>query len=237
MQAKRKLALQQLLQRCRLNIAHWELLDIALIHPTYEFEHRDQVAGNNQRLEFVGDAVLGMIVAEHLYQKFPDFTEGQLSKMRAVLVCEPMLASKARELDLGQYLLLGRGEDLSGGRDRNSILADAFEALVGALYLGEGVEVARSFVLGQFSREMEQCSTNGYGDYKTMLQEEVQKRGEDNVAYVILKESGPDHDKRFVAGVTYRDRLLATGSGRSKKEAEQIAAREALASIDRWVSK
>jgi ribonuclease-3 len=208
------------------------LLDTALTHLTFAFENKQRVQEHNQRLEFLGDVVLGLIVAEYLYCTCPEKQEGDLTKMRAAVVCEATLSKKARELNLGAYLLLGRGEELSGGRERVSILADTFEAVIGAIYLGAGLEQARKFVLKQLDKEIHLSIEGNYFDYKTILQELVQKNFEENVAYTILKESGPDHDKRFVAGVTFRERVMATGEGKSKKEAEQVAAQRLLQKIE-----
>ncbi|GAW91070.1 ribonuclease III [Calderihabitans maritimus] len=232
MKGDRKKQLAELQQKLGVSFKNWELLNRALTHPTYAFEHRELKLEHNQRLEFLGDAVLGMIMAEYLYLNYPHKPEGELTKMRAAVVCEPTLARKAAELGLGSYLLLGRGEELSGGRERASILADVFEAVIGALYLDKGVEDTRNFVLAYLAEEVKHIEDGGYGDYKTALQELVQKNFDDNVSYVILEETGPDHDKRFVAGVKFQERLLAKGSGRSKKEAEQKAAAVALEKIE-----
>lgn len=210
------------------------LLIQALTHPTYVFEHKKQKLFHNQRLEFLGDAVLGLIMGEYLYQHFPKKPEGDLTKMRAALVCEGSLAERAKALNLGKYLFLGRGEELSGGRERNSVLADAFEAFVGAIYLDCGLEAAKRFLINQLSETVECLDLTDFGDYKTMLQEFVQKYDDEGVSYSVLDESGPDHQKQFIAGVKYRDRLLAKGLGNSKKEAEQKAAQAALKTVEMW---
>lgn len=220
--------LQQLLTKLDIRLNRVELVNVALTHPTFAFEHKHLNWEHNQRMEFLGDAVIGLVVAEYLYHTFPGCSEGDLTKMRAAIVCEPTLAHRARRLELGSYLLLGRGEELTGGRDRASILADAFEAVVGAIFLEAGLEAARDFVVRELGDDLQSLVPGEYKDYKTLLQELVQKRFEENVSYTILAETGPDHDKRFEAGVRFRDRLLAKGTGRSKKEAEQQAARKAL---------
>jgi ribonuclease-3 len=225
MDSARQQHLRELARLCGVEFADLHLLNIALTHPTYVFENRHLRLQHNQRLEFLGDAVLGMLLGEYLYRAFPDKPEGELSKMRAAAAREATLARKARELGLGRFLLLGRGEELSGGRDRSSILADAYESLVAAIYLSGGLEAARRFVWNQFAPEFDQMR---YSDYKTELQELVQARYPDNVYYQVLEESGPDHEKQFVVGVFFRGRLLGTGQGRSKKEAEQAAAQAAL---------
>jgi len=207
-----------------------DILLAALTHPTYVFENKTN-RPHNQRLEFLGDAVLGMIVAEYLYKNFPDKPEGDLTKMRAGLVCESALAENARRLNLGEYLLLGRGEEISGGRKRQSILADSYEAVVGAIYLDCGLEAARNFVIRDLKIQLSEESMRAYKDYKTLLQELIQKYHTENVSYSILEETGPDHDKRFLAGVYFKGKLLAKGSGKSKKEAEQEAAKFAYNEI------
>ena len=211
-----------------------DLLNLALTHPTYVFEHRGS-RQHNQRLEFLGDAVLGMIVAEYLFKRYPNSPEGELTKLRASLVCENTLADNASRLKLGRYLLLGRGEEMSGGRHRASILADAYEALVGAVYLDSSLETARKVVEKDIEVHIERKDIWVHKDYKTVLQELVQKHHNENVTYSILSESGPDHDKRFVAGVSFKGKLLAQGKGRSKKEAEQEAARQAYQRVHKMV--
>ena len=211
-----------------------DLLNLALTHPTYVFEHRGS-RQHNQRLEFLGDAVLGMIVAEYLFKRYPNSPEGELTKLRASLVCENTLADNASRLKLGRYLLLGRGEEMSGGRHRASILADAYEALVGAVYLDSSLETARKVVEKDIEVHIERKDIWVHKDYKTVLQEIVQKHHNENVTYSILSESGPDHDKRFVAGVSFKGKLLAQGKGRSKKEAEQEAARQAYQRVHNLV--
>ncbi len=233
MDEARKIALAQLLANCGVTIEDISLINVALTHPTYVFENRHLHGEHNQRLEFLGDAVLGLLVGEHLYRRFPQCPEGDLTKMRATVVCENTLARKARQINLGSFLLLGKGEEMTGGRDRASILADVFEAVTGALYLTAGLETARQFVQTLLGEEIDHLVPGEYGDFKTHLQEIVQRDFEENVTYHILHESGPDHDKRFVAGVFLQRKLLAEGTGRSKKEAEQNAARIALGNLNR----
>ncbi|HWP98520.1 MAG TPA: ribonuclease III [Syntrophomonadaceae bacterium] len=204
-----------------------ELILMALTHPSYSQERN--TAANNQRLEFLGDAVLNLVVAEYLYKHFTNKAEGELTKIRARVVCEKALVTVAGMLDLGLYLLLGRGEEMSGGRRRNSILADATEAVIGAIYLDKGYETARDFTLQYLQEIIEDTARGDYYDYKSRLQEMVQARDKDNVSYAIVEEHGPAHAKTFVIGVYYKGSLLATGSGKSKKEAEQNAAQSALA--------
>ncbi|MBO8167808.1 MAG: ribonuclease III [Thermoanaerobacteraceae bacterium] len=233
MDNSRKSQLYELLNQCGVSINSLELVNQALTHPTYVFENQKKKLSHNQRLEFLGDAVLDLIVAQYLYHRYPTKPEGELTKIRAAVVCEPTLARVARKINLGQYLLLGRGEELTGGRQRPSVLADAFEALIAAIYLDAGMEQAVSFVENQLKEEIVAAvNSEYYGDYKTILQERIQKEFTDNVQYDILKEFGPDHNKTFVAGVSIGGKLLATGQGKSKKEAEQLAAKAALEGMD-----
>jgi len=228
MDCHRKQAIEDLQVRLGLMDCKVETINTSLTHPTYVFENRHLGWDHNQRLEFLGDAVLGLVAGEYLFHHYSALPEGELTKMRAMVVCEASLARMARVLGLGPLLLLGRGEEISGGRDRPSILADAFEGLTGAVFLDAGYEAARRHVLRVLMEDMQSLTPGEYHDFKTMLQENVQKETEANVTYTILHESGPDHDKRFVAGVSLKGKILAEGSGRSKKEAEQKAARSAL---------
>lgn len=201
------------------------LLERALSHSSYVNE-RQNAHQSNERLEFLGDSVLGFITAEYYYSQFKAYPEGDLTKLRAAMVCEKSLCMFARELDLGSYLLLGKGEICTGGRDRSSILADAFEALIAAIYLDGGMEEAKRFVL-RYVRKA--AGTSGaFHDYKTKLQEIIQKNPEESVEYVHVGESGPDHDKRFTVEVHLNSNVIGRGVGKSKKIAEQEAAREAL---------
>jgi len=221
--------LTRFLKKFNLIVKDLELLNLAFVHPSYA--HEQGLPGDNQRLEFLGDAVLDLIVADHLYHRFPQLPEGFLTKMRAALVSKESLAKIAKSINLGELLLLGQGEEVSGGRERPSLLADALEALIGSLYLQGGMEAAKRFALPLLEPEVDALQGEGWlweKDSKSVLQELVQQEGAENVVYRILAEWGPDHAKRYRAGVFYRDRLLATGEGSSKKEAEQEAARAAL---------
>ena len=199
------------------------LLENALQHSSYANEHRGAGMRSNERLEFLGDAVLGVVTADYLYKKHPDLPEGDLTRIRAALVCEESLHEVAQGLDLGRHLKLGRGEEQGGGRERPSILADATESVFAAVYLDGGMEVARNFIL-PFITE----GKHAEADYKTRLQEIVQQNPEERLSYVVEQESGPDHDKHFVVAVRFNSDKVARGEGRSKKVAEQHAAREAL---------
>jgi len=192
------------------------LLVTALTHPSYAQEQG--MTENNQRLEFLGDAVLNLVVANYLYIAYPNQSEGVLTKIRAKVVCERYLAKFARALNLGDYLILGRGEENSGGRNRNSILADALEAVIGALFLDQGLEYTESFILKNMQKDIDAVADGDFYDYKSRLQELVQSMSRENVTYNILKETGPAHDRTFVAGVSFQSRLLATGTGKPKKK-------------------
>lgn len=200
----------------------------ALCHSSYANEHRLGHFGCNERLEFLGDALLGMITAEYLYTRFPHKTEGELTKMRASYVCESALCNYAVEISLGKFLLLGKGEEMGGGRSRPSILADAFEALLAAMFLDSDLEHVKSFLLPFIARH---DVTDSGIDYKTELQEYIQRKPSDEIRYVLLEEKGPDHEKTFTVSVLLNESKLGQGDGRSKKEAEQMAAKQALLNL------
>lgn len=202
------------------------LLQEALTHSSYANEMRNGVKCN-ERMEFLGDAVLSIVTAEFLYTKFPDMPEGELSKLRSGLVCTAELSGFAREMGLGEYLFLGKGELNTGGKDRPSILENAFEALIAAIYLDGGMEKAKAHILRFLSSALENHKLN-FKDYKTALQEIVQQNPDETLNYVIVGESGPDHDKRFEVEVHLNSNVIGRGIGKSKKQAEQEAAREAL---------
>ena len=202
-----------------------ENLQLALTHSSYANETRS--AENNERLEFLGDAVLSIVVSDYLFQRF-HMAEGDLTRLRASLVCETSLCGFAREIGLGEHLLLGKGEEITGGRDRASVLADAFEALIAAIYLDGGIEQAQSFILPVVERSLQGEPDQGCTDYKTQLQAIVQKNPGELLSYRLVEETGPDHDKRFVVEVLLNSNIIGTGEGRSKKAAEQAAAKEAL---------
>jgi ribonuclease-3 len=202
------------------------LLIRALTHRSSCFEGEDT---SNERMEFMGDSILGAIVAEHLYQSFTEWSEGELTRAKAALVSSPTLAAAARRLELGELLLLSKGEEQSGGRNRSSILCGAFEAVIAAIYLEAGMEATRSFISCWLAEPMEAVNRGSYTrDYKTMLQEITQEAYRSLPAYRVIEETGPDHDKTFVVGVTLGGEELGIGRGKSKKEAEQSAARLAL---------
>lgn len=221
----------KLAKRLELDSPPNRLFTTALTHPSYLFENPQPGLENNQRLEFLGDAILDFVVAEYLYLNFPERPEGELTKMRAAVVNESTLARTAGKISLGDELLLGKGEQASGGRERPSILADAWEAIVGAVYLQYGFQEARRIILTLLKDEISQVAEGNYGDFKTMLQERAQK-DETEVTYRILAEEGPDHNKRFTAGAFLQGNLRGKGVGRTKKEAEQRAAQQALDGLE-----
>ena len=205
------------------------LMTTAMTHSSYANEHRDLHMQNNERLEFLGDSILGLVSADYVFHRYPNVPEGQLTKVRAAVVCEKTLYEVAKELGLDHHLLLGHGEEMGGGRQRPSILADSVEALIGAIYLDGGLEAARSFIMTFLPAKVDLAEAgHAFRDYKTALQEIVQKNRQETLQYRLSGESGPDHDKRFTVQVLLNSNIFAEGIGRSKKEAEQMAARAAL---------
>ena len=205
------------------------LFQTAMTHSSYANEHRERRLHNNERLEFLGDSVLGFVSADYLFNHYPELPEGELTKLRAAVVCEQTLCEIAKELGIDAELRLGHGEETGGGRQRPSILADATEALLGAIYLDGGIGPARKFVLDFVPRKAEEARRGGvFKDYKTMLQEIVQKNKQETLEYRLAGEEGPDHDKKFTMELLLNSNVFATGAGRSKKEAEQMAAKQAL---------
>ena len=231
-------ALSDLASRLGYDFDNEDLLARAMTHRSYANEYR-QIDHDNQRLEFLGDAVLGLVIAEALFRADEDAPEGALSSRLSELVCEGALVERATELELGDFVLLGRGEELTGGRSKESLLADAYEALLGALYLDGGFEVTRSLILGHFDEAIAQVTRGSTssrkeapGDFKSLLQREVQSRRPVRPEYQIIATTGPPHERHFVAQVTVEGREVGRGEGRSKKEAEQAAAAEAIARLD-----
>jgi ribonuclease-3 len=202
------------------------LLEHALTHSSYANEHKLDM-GSNERLEFLGDSVLGFIAAEYFYQNFPDKAEGQLTTCRSNAVCETALCEYARSFNLGSSLRMGRGELGGGGANRPSILADAFEALLAAIFLDGGIEAAKAFALPFLKK----CKAKPIADSKTKLQQIVQQSPDENITYALVEESGPDHDKNFIVEVRISNNVKGVGEGRNKKLAEQAAAHEALKSM------
>ena len=203
------------------------LLQNALTHSSYANERWHDGLMSNERLEFLGDSILGMVVADYLYRNFPQRPEGELTKMRADMVCETSLAEVARKVNLGEHLLLGHGEEQGGGRKRASILADAVESIIAASFLDGGMEAARG-IISRFVLTNVPVNRLQNEDYKTALQELVQQKKNQTLAYRLIGESGPDHDKHFIVEVTLNGEPLGQGNGTSKKRAEQDAARVAI---------
>lgn len=204
-----------------------ELLTEAMTHSSYAHEQHKGMK-YNERLEFLGDAVLSIVVSDYIYKHCPELPEGELTKLRASLVCEKSLFDFAKQIDLGSYLRLSNGERRNGGAKRPSIVSDAFEALIAAIYLDGGMEAARKHILRFVIPEIEQHKNRSFKDYKTALQEIIQKNPGEKLEYRLVGSSGPDHDKHFKVEVCLNSNVIGKGGGRSKKEAEQQAAREAL---------
>lgn len=222
-------ALYQLEESLHYRFKNIELLRSALYHSSYANEHRGTGITSNERLEFLGDAVLGFVSAEFLYTRHPDLPEGELTRIRAALVCEESLHEVAGRLNLGRCLMLGKGEESGGGRQRPSILADAVEAVLAAVYLDGGIEPVRALIHRiLLNKEQEQLVENRRRDCKTELQELVQRKPNQALHYALVSESGPDHAKVFTVAVTLNGQVVGLGTGHSKKEAEQSAARTAL---------
>ena len=205
------------------------LLENALTHSSYANEHRDAGMPSNERLEFLGDSVLGMVVADHLYREHQQMPEGELTRTRAAMVCEDSLVEVARMLGLGRYLRLGKGEDAGGGRERPSILADATEAVIAAIYLDGGIAPARRVIRALILGNEEELSASR--DYKTALQELIQKESGHKLTYRLVAEKGPDHAKSFSMEVQLNGTAIGAGEGRTKKAAEQAAAKAAIAAL------
>ena len=204
-----------------------KLLLEALSHSSYANENKN--LKSNERLEFLGDSVLSIIVSDHIFKHFSHIPEGNLTKLRASLVCESALFDFAKKINLGDYILLGKGEEQTGGRERPSIVSDAFEAVIAAVYLDGGMETAREYVLSFIPEDITPKGSDAFHDYKTILQEVIQRNPEERVTYHLKSESGPDHDKHFTVQVMLNNNVIGEGTGRSKKTAEQAAAKEALA--------
>lgn len=222
------------LEKLQLNIGYkfkdLNLLNNSLTHSSYVNENKMGAYESNERLEFLGDVVLSLIVSEYLFNHFSDQPEGDLTRRRATVVCESSLAFAARKIDLGKYLLLGKGEDITGGRDRDSTLADSFEALIGAVYLDGGLDKTKEFLINTFEEEVIYAISKGnlFVDYKTHLQELLQRKGKGAAEYLVEKEVGPDHKKKFYINVVVENKVIGKGIGRNKKEGEQMAAKQAL---------
>ena len=203
------------------------LLYEALSHSSFANENKKS-RKSNERLEFLGDSVLSIVVSDHIFKHFKHIPEGELTKLRASLVCESALFEFSKKIQLGQHIFLGKGEEMTGGRERPSIVSDAFEAVIAAIYLDGGMEAARPYVLSFIPKDITVSGAKSFHDYKTALQEIIQRNPEEKVVYFLKEESGPDHDKHFVIQVLLNGHVIGEGGGRSKKAAEQAAACEAL---------
>ena len=204
-----------------------DLLFEALSHSSFANESKHRYR-SNERLEFLGDSVLSIVVSDYLFENYTDIPEGELTKIRATLVCEKALHDFGGMINLGSYIMLGKGEELAGGRERPSIIADAFEAVIAAIYLDGGIEAARKHILRFLPEDVLGAVSKAYDDYKTILQEIIQKNPEERIEYRLIGESGPDHNKSFTVQVLLNTNVIGHGTAHSKKAAEQLAAKEAL---------
>ncbi|WP_413301346.1 ribonuclease III [Bacillus sp. 1P10SD] len=211
-----------------ITIENEKLLKQAFTHSSYVNEHRRKPFEDNERLEFLGDAVLELTVSQFLFKKYPTMTEGELTKLRAAIVCEPSLVSFANELKFGNLILLGKGEEMTGGRERPALLADVFEAFIGALYLDQGIDKVIEFLEKVVFPKINAGAFSHVMDFKSQLQELIQRDGTGTLEYKVLLEKGPAHNKEFVSKVSLNGEELGVGTGKSKKEAEQHAAQMAL---------
>lgn len=219
---------EKLQEKIGIKFSDESLLIQAFTHSSYVNEHRDKPHRDNERLEFLGDAVLEVAISHFLYKQYPEMSEGELTKLRAAIVCEPSLVSFAHELSFSDFVLLGKGEEMTGGRTRPSLLADVFEAFIGALYLDQGFEAVFAFMEKHVFPKIKDGAFSHVMDYKSLLQEIVQRDGSGEIEYKILQERGPAHNREFVSQVILKGKELGIGMGKSKKEAEQRAAQRAL---------
>lgn len=225
---KRIKQLKKLQKHIGIHFSDIEILNTAFLHPSFINEN-ELSCDSNQRLEFLGDAVLELVISHYLYINYPDLAEGQMTKIRALIVCEQSLARAAKKLLLGKFLLLGKGEKTTGGGEKNSILADTYESLIGAIYLECGYKKANCFIIKTLSTTiLKAIKGESKQDFKTVLQELLQERSLKPICYKTVKEKGPDHNKVFYVNVSWDDKLLGTGIGTTKKQAEQMAAKNAL---------
>ena len=218
--------LHELEKRIGYRFRDFSLLEHAMSHSSYANEKKKGHLGSNERLEFLGDAVLELVSSTFLFEKYRELSEGELTRKRASLVCEPSLAACARDCGVQQFLLLGKGEEMTGGRSRDSLVSDALEALIGAIYLDGGLANAKEFILRVVLSDVENREL--FYDSKTILQELVQEHGNNPLRYQLIREEGPDHNKMFTVEVSVEDKVLGVGSGHTKKAAEQAAAYEAV---------
>jgi ribonuclease-3 len=227
-------SLRELEELLRYSFDNDDLLSQALTHRSYVNENESENLSNNESLEFLGDAVLGFLVSSRIFRHFPDLTEGALSKIKAYLVSAANLIKLAESIQLGSFVRLSRGEEKTGGRKKRAIIVDTYEAIIGAIYLDGGVEAASEFVNRQIDLFLEDLDLKQltYGDFKSALQEQLHNMGRPEPVYKVVKEIGPDHKKTFVVQVTIRDQIIGESTGKTKKEAQQSAARLALESLN-----
>ena len=213
-------------ENIKYNFKNKALLEEALTHISYAHE---KGINSNEKLEFLGDSILEFVSSKYLYEKYPHLKEGELTKLRAMVVCEDSLYEVAKKHNISEYIKVGHSEEQNGGKTRPTILADSIEAIIAAIYFDGGLEAAENFIIDNLKDAMEVASKNvGQKDYKTVLQEKMQKRGDAHIEYKIIEEKGPDHDKTFTSEVIVNGKVLASGSGKSKKLAEMQAAKKAL---------
>lgn len=222
------MSFSQLMEDLNITFRDGNLLKQAFTHSSYVNEHREENSSDNERLEFLGDAVLELGVSQYLFRNHAELAEGEMTKLRASIVCEASLVNFARALDFGSYILLGKGEEQTGGRNRPALLADVFESFLGALYLDQGYDAAIDFLEKYVFPKVSTGAFSHAMDYKSQLQELVQQYKNQQITYSIINEKGPSHDKEFIAQVAINDDIAASGTGRTKKEAEQRAAKNAL---------
>ncbi|OQP05433.1 ribonuclease III [Geobacillus sp. 44B] len=228
---KKRAKFKELQEKIGIFFTNEKLLIQAFTHSSYVNEHRRRLQEDNERLEFLGDAVLELTVSQYLFKKFPHMSEGELTKLRAAIVCEPSLVKFANALSFGELVLLGKGEELTGGRTRPALLADVFEAFIGALYLDQGMDAVVQFLGQTIFPKVDEGAFSHVMDFKSQLQELVQRDGIGVLEYTILEEKGPAHNKEFVSRVSLNGKELGIGVGKSKKEAEQHAAQMALETL------
>ncbi len=228
----RKRQLKQLQNIIGYKFNRCNIFNQSLTHSSFANEHRKIKIKHNERLEFLGDAVLEIVISDYIFNKYTNYKEGELTKLRATVVCETSLAKAAKKINIGKYILLGKGEENTGGRKRDSILADTFEAIIGAIYYDGGIDNSKKFILNNL-KSIIVDAVNGklFLDHKTQLQELLQKDSESIIKYDVVKQEGPDHNKIFHIEVKNKSRVLGRGVGRSKKEAEQSAAQSALSKV------
>lgn len=232
---EREKELKNLEKKIKYSFKNKNILNLSLTHSSYAYEKDNENNTQNERLEFLGDAVLSLIVSNYIYYRYPKRPEGELAKIRASLVNKTILAKIAKNLDIGQYLLLGKGEELTGGRGRNSILANTVEAITGAIYLDKGIKEARKFIICQLEKDMELLEKDSKHniDSKTLLQEITQEKFKVLPEYKVIRIKGPDHKRLYEIDVLIKDKVSGFGTGRSKKEAEQKAALMAIEKLEK----